>query len=307
MAISTSELTPLSAKTGPTGAAKTAEPSFGFGDVLDAINPLQQLPGVGIVYRAITGDEISAPARILGGALFGGPLGMLGAALYTVAEQIMGADPEEAALAQIGVGGEDTAADEGGGVEQIAVSDVRPETVDDAPPQQDIPQEATRESGIPVLNMSDLPLVDLFVPTLAIPGRSADTEAALARLADDVRQGAVLGGSVNLSTQDAATTMAQANIDQSTLLGTQPKSTRENQSAAQQHTRTQSQAAMKAVDAQAAIKAAETKTAQDGNLGTPVAIAPEAMPEAMMQGLQKYQAMLRARQAEATQGASRAA
>jgi|GEM_PF-836933 len=44
--------------------------------VLDVINPLQHLPVIGTIYRHITGDEIGPVARVAGGALFGGPVGL---------------------------------------------------------------------------------------------------------------------------------------------------------------------------------------------------------------------------------------
>jgi len=46
-----------------------------FKDMLDVINPLQHIPVVGTIYRKITGDDISSSARIIGGTLFGGPIG----------------------------------------------------------------------------------------------------------------------------------------------------------------------------------------------------------------------------------------
>ncbi|HNQ91296.1 MAG TPA: hypothetical protein PKI93_00020 [Alphaproteobacteria bacterium] len=49
--------------------------SFGFFDFLDIINPLQHIPIVGTIYRHITGDEIGPVAQVLGGAVFGGPVG----------------------------------------------------------------------------------------------------------------------------------------------------------------------------------------------------------------------------------------
>ena len=51
-----------------------------FRQILQGLNPLHHLPGVGIIYRAATGAEIHPTMRVLGGALFGGPIGMMAAA-----------------------------------------------------------------------------------------------------------------------------------------------------------------------------------------------------------------------------------
>ncbi|MFQ5467456.1 MAG: hypothetical protein ACE5DS_04900 [Kiloniellaceae bacterium] len=59
-------------------------------DLIDIVNPLQHIPLVGDLYRALTGDEISAPARIAGGALFGGPIGFVVALANSVATQVNG-------------------------------------------------------------------------------------------------------------------------------------------------------------------------------------------------------------------------
>ena len=63
---------------------------FGFDDLLDVFNPLQHLPVIGTAYRAITGDEIEAPARLAGGALYGGLMGFLGTLGAFAVEGIMG-------------------------------------------------------------------------------------------------------------------------------------------------------------------------------------------------------------------------
>lgn len=47
-----------------------------FGDLLDVVNPLQHLPVIGNLYREWTGDKIGHAARLAGGALFAGPLGL---------------------------------------------------------------------------------------------------------------------------------------------------------------------------------------------------------------------------------------
>ena len=66
------------------------EDGLTFGDILDIINPLQHIPVVSSVYRMITGDEIGVGSRLAGGALFGGPLGLLGAGIVAAFESISG-------------------------------------------------------------------------------------------------------------------------------------------------------------------------------------------------------------------------
>jgi hypothetical protein len=72
-----------------------------FADILDLFNPLQHIPIVSSVYRAITGDEISGPAKVLGGALFGGPLGFLAGMVDAISTQIAGGDLGEMAIAAV--------------------------------------------------------------------------------------------------------------------------------------------------------------------------------------------------------------
>ena len=70
-----------------------------FEDVLDAINPLQQLPVISSFYRAESGDGISIVSRLLGGALFGGPIGFLVAAVNAGIEAATGSDVGEHMIA----------------------------------------------------------------------------------------------------------------------------------------------------------------------------------------------------------------
>ncbi len=70
-----------------------------FADFLDTINPLRHLPIIGSIYRAITGDEISPAARIAGGALFGGPLGLAGAVVNAAIDETTSKDLGEHAVA----------------------------------------------------------------------------------------------------------------------------------------------------------------------------------------------------------------
>lgn len=70
-----------------------------FWDLLDVINPLQHIPVVSTLYRAVTGDEIGPVPRIVGGTLFGGPLGLIGAVANEVVRADTGQDLGEHALA----------------------------------------------------------------------------------------------------------------------------------------------------------------------------------------------------------------
>jgi hypothetical protein len=75
------------------------EQSFSFSDFLSIINPLQHIPIVGTIYRAITGDTIKPAARVIGGALFGGPVGLITSAFNAMVEQTKGKDLGEQAIA----------------------------------------------------------------------------------------------------------------------------------------------------------------------------------------------------------------
>lgn len=68
------------------------EDGFGFDDLIDIINPLQHIPILSSIYRWITGDEIAPAANLAGGALFGGPLGLAGAAANVAFREATGND-----------------------------------------------------------------------------------------------------------------------------------------------------------------------------------------------------------------------
>ena len=58
-----------------TGPSVWGEDGFTISDLVDLVNPLQHIPVVSTIYRALTGDDIAPAARILGGSVLGGPLG----------------------------------------------------------------------------------------------------------------------------------------------------------------------------------------------------------------------------------------
>jgi len=68
------------------------EDGITFGDLLDILNPLQHIPVIGELYRAVSGDDISPGARMAGGTLYGGALGFVGALANSVVAEASGKD-----------------------------------------------------------------------------------------------------------------------------------------------------------------------------------------------------------------------
>lgn len=75
------------------------EDGFSFGDILDTLNPLQHLPIVSTLYRAFTGDAIAPAPRVLGDALFGGPIGAATGIVNAALKYLSGKDAGEHMLA----------------------------------------------------------------------------------------------------------------------------------------------------------------------------------------------------------------
>lgn len=63
-----------------------------FSDFLDIINPLQHIPIISSLYQALTGDTQSAASKIIGGGLFGGPIGLIASIFDSAIEQQTGKD-----------------------------------------------------------------------------------------------------------------------------------------------------------------------------------------------------------------------
>ncbi|MGE5503606.1 MAG: hypothetical protein ACM31L_04210 [Actinomycetota bacterium] len=69
-----------------------AEDEPSFKDLFDIINPLQHIPVVDTIYRELTGEKIGVGPRLLGGALYGGPIGLIAAAVESITEEATGKD-----------------------------------------------------------------------------------------------------------------------------------------------------------------------------------------------------------------------
>ena len=80
---------------------------FGFGDLVDIVNPLQHIPLVSHLYRKLTGDQIRPSSSIIGGAVFGGVAGAAGSLANVIIKKESGRDVTEHALHLAGVDGGD--------------------------------------------------------------------------------------------------------------------------------------------------------------------------------------------------------
>jgi hypothetical protein len=76
--------------------------SFSFHDFLDIINPLQHLPVISTVYRWVTGDTIGAVPRMIGDAIYGGPIGFVTGLVNAEVKQESGKDVGEQVIAMLG-------------------------------------------------------------------------------------------------------------------------------------------------------------------------------------------------------------
>src|SRR5580658_2644530 len=87
-------------------AEKTGNQDEGFfHHLLDVVNPLQHLPVIGTIYRAITGEHIGPVEKIAGDALYGGLWGGVSAAADVAFEGITGKDMEDTVMGWLGIGG----------------------------------------------------------------------------------------------------------------------------------------------------------------------------------------------------------
>lgn len=89
---------PTAAATATTPAA-AATPHSAFRELLSELNPLQYLPVIGTIYRALTGDKIPEAARDAGSlvisGLLAGPIGIVTNLGALAIEKITHIDPEK--------------------------------------------------------------------------------------------------------------------------------------------------------------------------------------------------------------------
>ena len=139
-----------------TDSTKTATPTtvdsdfhVSFDDLLDVVNPLQHLPVVGTVYRAITHDQIKTPAKIAGDTLYGGLWGLAGSVADTAFERLTGHNFGDTVLALI-TGHHDDAKPVA-----VASSDrAKPSTPTAAQPESTSPQSISMNESAPTASLN---------------------------------------------------------------------------------------------------------------------------------------------------------
>lgn len=75
----------------PSGDDFFGKDGLSFGDVLDAINPLNQIPFVRNLFGS-EADQPSTASKIAGSAIFGGPIGLVAGLANAIFEQATGKD-----------------------------------------------------------------------------------------------------------------------------------------------------------------------------------------------------------------------
>lgn len=78
--------------------APPGQPESFFHHLLDVVNPLQHLPVIGTIYRAITGEHLDPVEKIAGDTLYGGLWGAVSSIADVAFESITGKSFEDTAL-----------------------------------------------------------------------------------------------------------------------------------------------------------------------------------------------------------------
>ena len=164
---------PASPSSAPVGRSMWSHGSFSFKDLLDIVNPLQHLPVIGSVYRYLTGDEPAAGTRVIGDALYGGPIGfgvsVVSTALLTDSG---GHDLGERLLADV-FGARDHGDSPTLGTPQVATADGQPAT----PQSANQPAVASQVAGV-TLPAKPLSYVPPARSVTAPPARSVASASA---------------------------------------------------------------------------------------------------------------------------------
>ena len=144
-----------------------------FHDLLDAINPLQHIPVVSWLYRQISGDQISAQARIAGDAIYGGIAGLVSGMFNALVEKDTGKD----------VAGNIVAFITGKSSTPTATAAATPTAIAATPATAAL---ASSAPATPPATANTAPNLPSSAPPQTAQSLSPDSQAALAKLAADL-------------------------------------------------------------------------------------------------------------------------
>ena len=126
------------ASAAPASTASSDDDGFSFDDLVDMVNPLQHIPVVSTIYRAITGNQMNTAPKILGDTLYGGITGFVGSVADTIFEKVTGKSVGDTVL---------------GFVEDIFSPD-KPAVADATPPSTAAPSNSL-VAYVPTLSTAD--------------------------------------------------------------------------------------------------------------------------------------------------------
>ena len=180
-----------SSASSPRPLTAAADNSPSFWDFLDVVNPLQHIPVISSIYRNLTGDQIGGVARTIGGALFGGPLGLVASVFENMVQQTSGKDFGEQIASLLGGDGDKpidgldtrTALAKASADTPQASGDpldlnIRPSDI-----PRDIPRDISRDLAVPSLQLAQNTAVPQAEAMVAAPPVVAPPAAVLEKKA----------------------------------------------------------------------------------------------------------------------------
>jgi hypothetical protein len=134
---------------------------FSFHDLLDAINPLQHIPVVSSIYRAVTGDTLGNAARVVGDGLYGGVIGIIAGLADVSVIEATGKDIGSNVMSALGLGDDDKSEAAGGDATPAtaaADADASPIPVPSRKPAPPALSPATAPAPVAAVAPSGIPL-----------------------------------------------------------------------------------------------------------------------------------------------------
>ena len=182
-AISSSDTNPTAGSSAvAASAASSGSMSMNFDDFIDMINPLQHIPIVSSIYRAVTGETINPISRIAGDTMYGGILGLASAgiaAIGAIGDEVVAANNDGKGISDTVVAalfGDD--ADKAGDTSDTQLAAATPAT---SAPATQLAVLQTPATQSPILEIPDLSTT----PIPAVQMASASTAATASNAPDN--------------------------------------------------------------------------------------------------------------------------